>query len=106
VTASTFKANGITCAGCATDIETVLKNTDGVINASVSYASNGIVVESRDLQSPGSGRGFARSPREVALFKGASGSCRRGLHYDDAEINEQQIMDTLKTLGLRVYVVA
>jgi hypothetical protein len=50
--------------------------------------------ESRDLQSPGSCRGFARSPRpafaltlivagcrrEVALFKGASGSCRRGLH--------------------------
>jgi hypothetical protein len=35
------------------------------------------------LQSPGSGRGFARSPREVALFKGASGSCRRGLHGDD-----------------------
>jgi tetratricopeptide (TPR) repeat protein len=25
--------------------------------------------------------GCARSPREVALFEGASGSCRRGLHY-------------------------
>ena len=36
--------------------------------------------EPRDSQSPGSGRGFARSPREVALLKGASGSCQRGLH--------------------------
>ena len=38
-------------------------------------------LESRDLQSPRSFRGFARSPREVALFEGASGSCRRGLHF-------------------------
>jgi outer membrane lipoprotein carrier protein len=38
--------------------------------------------ESRDLQSPGSGQGVARCPREVALFKEASCSCRRGLHWN------------------------
>lgn len=37
--------------------------------------------ESRDSQFPGPG--FARSPREVALLKGASGSCREGLHSPD-----------------------
>ncbi len=38
-------------------------------------------LESRDSQFPGSSAGFARSPREVALLKRASGSCRRGLHW-------------------------
>ncbi len=35
----------------------------------------------RDSQSPGFGLGFARSPLEVALLKGALGSWRRGLHW-------------------------
>jgi Cu2+-exporting ATPase len=41
----TFKVTGITCAGCATDIETVLRNTEGVVNASVNYSAGDVVVE-------------------------------------------------------------
>ena len=41
----TFKVTGITCAGCATDIETVLRNTDGVVNASVDYSIGEVAVE-------------------------------------------------------------
>jgi Cu2+-exporting ATPase len=40
-----FKVKGITCAGCATDIETVLRNSDGVVNASVNYSTCEISVE-------------------------------------------------------------
>ncbi len=42
---TTFKVTGITCTGCATDIETVLGNTDGVVNASVNYSTGEIAVE-------------------------------------------------------------
>jgi len=40
----TFKVSGITCAGCATDIETVLRNTEGVVNAAVDYSTCEIAV--------------------------------------------------------------
>lgn len=40
-----FRVKGITCTGCATDIETVLKNTDGVIGASVNYSAGEVSVE-------------------------------------------------------------
>ncbi len=71
VTRTTFKAEGITCAGCATDIATVLKNTEGVVSALVDYSICEITVE-----------------------------------YDNDEINEQQVMNILTKLGLRVQVVA
>ncbi len=71
VTRTTFKVEGITCAGCATDIATVLKNTEGVVSALVDYSICEITVE-----------------------------------YDNDEINEQQIMNILTKLGLRVQVVA
>jgi len=45
VTRKTFKVTGITCSGCATDIETVLGNTEGVVNASVDYSTGEIAVE-------------------------------------------------------------
>jgi Cu2+-exporting ATPase len=41
----TFKVTGITCTGCATDIETVLRNTDGVVKASVNYSIGEVAVE-------------------------------------------------------------
>jgi Cu2+-exporting ATPase len=41
----TFKVTGITCAGCATDIETVLRNTEGVVNASVNYSTCEVAVD-------------------------------------------------------------
>ncbi len=37
-----LKVDGITCAGCATDVESVLKNTDGILDAEVSYAEGEI----------------------------------------------------------------
>lgn len=40
-----LQVEGIYCAGCATDMETVLNNTDGIIKASVDYSSGLISVE-------------------------------------------------------------
>jgi copper chaperone CopZ len=40
-----FKVTGITCTGCATDIETVLRNIDGVVTATVDYSIGEIAVE-------------------------------------------------------------
>jgi len=34
-----LKAEGIACTGCATDMETVLGNTDGISEATVDYAA-------------------------------------------------------------------
>ena len=34
-----LKAEGITCSGCAVDMETVLRNADGIMDAKVDYAS-------------------------------------------------------------------
>jgi len=33
-----LQAEGISCTGCAMDLETVLRNIDGILNATVSYA--------------------------------------------------------------------
>ena len=40
-----LKTEGIACIGCATDMETVLNNTDGILDATVSYASGTINIE-------------------------------------------------------------
>ncbi len=34
-----LKADGITCAGCATDMENILRNTEGILDASVNFSS-------------------------------------------------------------------
>lgn len=34
-----LKAEGITCSGCAVDMETVLRNADGIMDARVDYAT-------------------------------------------------------------------
>ena len=36
---------GITCSGCAVDVETVLKNTDGISGAEVSYATGAVNID-------------------------------------------------------------
>ncbi len=33
-----LKAEGITCAGCAEDMEKILRDTEGILSASVNYA--------------------------------------------------------------------
>lgn len=40
-----IQTEGITCAGCAMDLETVLRNIDGIFNATVNYAEDTIRIE-------------------------------------------------------------
>jgi len=40
-----LRVNGITCSGCACDIETVLKNADGISRAEASYADGTVHIE-------------------------------------------------------------
>jgi Cu+-exporting ATPase len=39
-----FKAEGITCLSCAGDMETVLQEKEGIINASVDFAEETVTV--------------------------------------------------------------
>jgi Cu2+-exporting ATPase len=41
----TFPVLEMTCAACAVSVESILKNTPGVINASVNYANASVIVE-------------------------------------------------------------
>lgn len=43
---------GMTCAACANSVETILKNTDGVVNANVNFASNTALVEYDQTTNP------------------------------------------------------
>jgi len=40
-----FPVTGMTCASCAASVESVLKHTDGVIDASVNFANSSVLVE-------------------------------------------------------------
>ena len=40
-----FPVTGMTCASCASSVESILNHTDGVKNASVNFASNTVLVE-------------------------------------------------------------
>jgi len=40
-----FPVTGMTCASCASSVESVLKHIDGVIDASVNFASSSVLVE-------------------------------------------------------------
>lgn len=40
-----FPVTGMTCASCAASVESVLKHTDGVFDASVNFASSSVLVE-------------------------------------------------------------
>lgn len=45
VTKRTFPVTGMTCAACASSVETILSYTDGVKSAAVNFASNTVLVE-------------------------------------------------------------
>jgi len=45
VITKTFNVTGIACAGCATDIEAVLGQTDGVAKTTVNYSTGAVAVE-------------------------------------------------------------
>ena len=49
---STFPVTGMTCAGCASSVETILSHTDGVQSASVNFATNTVQVKYSDEVSP------------------------------------------------------
>lgn len=40
----TLEVEGIVCTGCSTDMETVLRDTDGVLDVTVSYADGTVVI--------------------------------------------------------------
>ncbi len=42
---NSFPVTGMTCAACASSVESILENTDGVINANVNFASSSVWVE-------------------------------------------------------------
>ncbi len=40
----TLQVEGIVCSGCGADMETVLRDTDGILEATVSYADGTVVI--------------------------------------------------------------
>jgi len=40
-----FQAEDITCSGCAGDMETILRETEGIIEASVNFAKETVYVK-------------------------------------------------------------
>ncbi|WP_425638648.1 heavy metal translocating P-type ATPase [Algoriphagus yeomjeoni] len=48
----TFPVTGMTCAACASSVETILEYTDGVKSAQVNFASNTVLVEYTDEINP------------------------------------------------------
>lgn len=49
---NTFPVTGMTCAACASSVETILQYTDGVKSASVNFATSTVQVEYDDSTSP------------------------------------------------------
>jgi len=49
---STFPVTGMTCAGCASSVETILSHTEGVQSASVNFATNTVQVKYSGEVSP------------------------------------------------------
>ena len=48
----TFPVTGMTCAGCASSVESILSHTEGVAKASVNFASSSVLVEYDKALSP------------------------------------------------------
>jgi len=40
-----LQVEGIVCSGCAMDMENILRDTDGIIDAAVNYADGTILIE-------------------------------------------------------------
>lgn len=49
-----FPVTGMTCAACASSVESILKNTDGVHDASVNFANSSVLVEFDKALNPNS----------------------------------------------------
>jgi Cu2+-exporting ATPase len=48
----TFPVLGMSCASCAASVESILNQKQGVINASVNFASNSVLVDYEDIITP------------------------------------------------------
>ena len=44
ISKQTFPVTGMTCAACASSVETILLHTDGIHSAAVNYASSSVAV--------------------------------------------------------------
>lgn len=40
----TLQVEGLICTGCSTDMETVLRDTDGILEVTVSYAAGTVLI--------------------------------------------------------------
>lgn len=56
-----FPVLGMTCAACSNSIESMMKNTEGVLNASVNYANESLNIEYDATQTPEKLRDILRS---------------------------------------------
>ncbi len=69
-----FPVTGMTCAACASSVETILQHTDGVISAAVNFATGTVQIEFSESTTPESlnsaleeiGYGLIISDREVS----------------------------------------
>ena len=48
----TFPVTGMSCAGCASSVESILSHTEGVAKADVNFASSSVLVEYDKALSP------------------------------------------------------
>lgn len=100
----TFPVTGMTCAACASSVETILQHTEGVNSAAVNFATNTVQVEFSKNTSPESlntaleeiGYGLIISDREVS----ESVEQEQGKKY--AEIKKQTLGAALLTLPVFV----
>lgn len=100
----TFPVTGMTCAACASSVETILQHTDGVESAAVNFATNTVQVEFSENTTPESlnsaleeiGYGLIISDREVS----ESVEEEQGKKY--AEVKKQTLGAALLTLPVFV----
>jgi Cu2+-exporting ATPase len=100
----TFPVTGMTCAACASSVETILQHTEGVNSAAVNFATNTVQVEYSESTSPESlntaleeiGYGLIISDREV------SESVQEEQEKKYAEVKKQTIGAALLTLPVFV----
>lgn len=100
----TFPVTGMTCAACASSVETILQHTDGVNSAAVNFATNTVQIEFSANTTPESlnsaleeiGYGLIISDREVS----ESVEEEQGKKY--AEVKKQTFGAALLTLPVFV----
>lgn len=57
----TYPVTGMSCAACASSVESILSDTEGVINASVNFATNNVLLEFNSATTPDALQNVLRS---------------------------------------------